>query len=349
VRRWLDDIEEGLHPSDDFAMSAEQLRRYRQVGTYGAYRVVLRSVPGLTTGDGWTPDATGLQLAELVNESLPRGARLAPTDFEYATKWGHWLDNEARYWLKHGWANAWTATGGMLPTADDAIQKQLSADERELLAPALFGPNSVRRATAQVLAGATGARSHSELCDALAESTRLANKLEPASIAALPAFSRLADAAMDAMRCLWGEINGDANHQTPAVEKVVRSKELQWKLDLLREASDAWLKAKKRNTFPHEQVTSELAEAMRDAASRVDQLRALAKHHYERGGGRRWFREQAGKLVPLVADTGIAASDYRFRLRALCLLAAQCGVANMTSAIDAISQQRDEDEDGDTL
>lgn len=50
------------------------------------------------------------------------------------------------------------------------------------------------------------------------------------------------------------------------------------------------------------------------------------------------FREQAGKLVPLVSDTGIAASDYRFRLRSICLLAAQCGVADMQSALKVITQ-----------
>ena len=56
--------------------------------------------------------------------------------------------------------------------------------------------------------------------------------------------------------------------------------------------------------------------------------------------------EQAGALVPLVPDTGIPASNYRFRLRGLCLLAAQCGVANMTAALDAIDPQDDEELDG---
>ncbi len=61
-----------------FAMSPDQFRRYRQVGMYGAYRVVLRTSPGLTTGDGWTPAATGLDLADLVNQSLPRAVRWSP-------------------------------------------------------------------------------------------------------------------------------------------------------------------------------------------------------------------------------------------------------------------------------
>ncbi len=36
----------------DFSMSPDQFRRYRQVGMYGAYRVVLRTIPGLTTDEG---------------------------------------------------------------------------------------------------------------------------------------------------------------------------------------------------------------------------------------------------------------------------------------------------------
>ena len=42
--------------------------------------------------------------------------------------------------------------------------------------------------------------------------------------------------------------------------------------------------------------------------------------------------------MPLVADTGIAASDYRFRLRTLGRLAAQCGVARMSDALFAVER-----------
>ncbi len=92
-----------------------------------------------------------------------------------------------------------------------------------------------------------------------------------------------------------------------------------------------------------------LAEAMQAATTTAEQLRVLSRHHLEHGGGRRWFREQAGKLVPLVADTGIAATDYRFRLRPLARLATQCGVANMNNALDALSQQEPDDEEADAL
>jgi hypothetical protein len=48
-----------------------------------------------------------------------------------------------------------------------------------------------------------------------------------------------------------------------------------------------------------------------------------------------------------VADTGIAASDYRFRLRALCLLAAQCGVAKTDAALNAMAKEAEDEEEKD--
>ncbi len=349
VKRWLDGIDEGRW-LPNFAMSPDQFRRYRQVGTYGAYRVVLRTVPGLTTGDGWTPAETALKLAGLVNDSLPGAARLKQEHFENGTKWGRWAGGEeARYWVERGWQTSWATTGGFLPTPDDAIRKRLPEEERKLLEPAIFASASTRRVTAEVLAGAKTAKTHAELCDALAASTALAAKIEPASLASLPAFTRFADDAMHAMRGVWNAINYDDAKQAPDIEKLARSPDIHVRLDRLREAGAAWLRAPGRSTLPHEHVVTRLAEAMQAATTTAEQLRVLSRHHLEHGGGRRWFREQAGKLVPLVADTGIAATDYRFRLRPLARLAAQCGVANMNNALDALSQQEPEDEEADAL
>src|SRR5690242_6839687 len=117
-------------------MSPDQFRRYRQVGTYGAYRVMFRTIPGLTTGDGWTPGSTALALSNLVNESLPRAARLDQRHFENGTKWGHWSGgNEARYWVEHGWHSSRETLGGFLPTPDDSVRKRLPEEERHLLEP----------------------------------------------------------------------------------------------------------------------------------------------------------------------------------------------------------------------
>ncbi len=342
----------------NFAMSPDQFHRYRQVGTYGAYRVVLRTVQGLTIGDGWTPAATALQLATLVNESLPRDVRLKDEHFENGTKWAHWANKEAQYWVRHGWPAAWTKTSsGLLPTPANAVRKRLPEEERRLLEPVLFSAESTRRVTAIALAGAKEALSHADLCDALASSSVLSKTIEPGSLAPLPAFTRFADASMHAMRGLWTEINSDDTKQAPALDKLARSSELRARLDMVRETGAAWLRAPGRSMFPHDDVITRLAEAMQAAKTPIDQLRALAHHHHEHGGGRRWFREQAGKMVPLVADTGIAASDYRFRLRPLSRLAAQCGVANMNYALNAVernefthaAQPEPDDEEGDAL
>ncbi len=351
IERWLKYGEQ----RPNFAMSPDQIRRYRQIGMYGAYRVVFRTTPGLTTGDGWTPAATALKLANLVNDSLPEAARLKQGQFENGTKWGCWRGgNEARYWLEHGWQSEWSTNPrhGLLPTPDDAVGKPLPNEECFLLEPALFAEGSTRRVTAEVLASAKAPRNHAELCDALANSSALSKKLDPASLVLLSDFTRFADAAMDAMRRLWNEINHDEAKQAPDIERLALSTELRLGFDQLRAAGDAWLNSRNRSHFPHAQVVTQLADAMCDARTPIEQLRALARHHYVHGGGRRWFGEQHGKLVPLVADTGIAASDYRFRLRPLCRLAAQCNVANMNHALDALDAPEDrkpDDEEGDLL
>ena len=341
VNRWFNS-EKGL---PNFAMSSDQFRRYRQVGTYGAYRVVFRAITGLTAGDGWTPNGTALALAKLVNDSLPREARLKQEHFESGTRWGNWIGaNEARYWVERGWP-AWEKTGGILPTPDDSVRKQLPETERNLIRSVMFSDSSILRMTAIVLAGAETARTHADLCDALASSKALSKRLETAVLASLPAFTRFADAAMHAMRGLWYEVNHDDANQAPAIKNLARSADLQRRLNQLAAASGVWLTTPDQSAFPNRMSVTELADAMKQAKTPSDQIRALIKHHHKHGGGRNWFREQGGKLVPLVADTGIATSDYRFRLRSLCLLAAQCDVANMNSALNAMAQEEHDAEE----
>lgn len=354
IKRWR----EAERELPNFAMTPDQFRRYRQVGTYGAYRVVLRKVRGLTKGDGWTLDDTAIQLATLVNESLPGDVRLKEPHFDNGTKWKHWVGDEARYWVKHGWPKAWEKAGkGLRPTPNDDVGKRLPQEERRLLEPALFSAESTRRLTAETLAAAKGAWSHADLCETLANSIVLSSKIEPRSLAPLPAFTRFADASMHAMRGLWTEINTDDLNPAPAVDKLAGSSQIRTRLDLVRETGAAWLRAPGRIAFPHADVVTRLAEATQAARTPIDQVRALAGHHYEHGGGRRWFREQGGKMVPLVENNDIAASDYRFRLRALSRLAGQCGVANMKDVLDVVERneledtaQRDPaDEEGDSL
>lgn len=351
IERWRN---EARGPRN-FAMSTDQFRRYRQIGMYGGYRVVLRTIPGLTTGpgfttgDGWTPGSTALKLASLVNDSLPIAARLKEEDFNSGKHWGHWdQEKHAEYWTKHGWAE-WKQSPkrGVLPTSDGAIRSALPPKERSLLEPALFAEDSTLRITAKVLASATAAQSHAQLCEVLADSTELAKKLKTDAVKLLPAFSRFADAAMHAMRGLWDEINGDGETQAPSVEKLAGSATLKVRFELLRTMAEAWRPSPGLSDHPQWRNVTQLAEEMRKAATCSEQIRVLSRHHNDNGGGRRWFREEFGKLVPLLADTGIAASDYRFRLRALCLLASQCGVAKMGAALDAMAQEAEGGEEED--
>jgi hypothetical protein len=314
---------------------------------YGAYRVVLKMIQGFTNGDGWTPAKIAFSLANLVNDRLPRDARLKEEDFEKGTKWSNWRDgDEVRYWIERGWPTACISMGGFLPASANEISTLLSEDERRLITPVLFDSDSARHATAKVLSGAKRARSHAELCDVLADSGVFSRQRE---LAVLPAFTRFADAAMDAMWKLWREISHDGMDQAPMAQSLTRSAELRLRLDFLRKAGDIWLRAPGRDGFPHDHTVTSLAESMRNATTPAAQLRALSHHHYKYGGGRRWFHEQSGRMVPLVPDSGIATANYGFRLLPLSRLAAQCGVANMNAVLDILESQNFKDEEEGSL
>src|SRR6266567_8984589 len=64
VRHWLD----GEVGRERFGFAPSSYARYRFTGVYGAYRVALRSLRGLTVrGDGWCLDSLGRQLSEVVH------------------------------------------------------------------------------------------------------------------------------------------------------------------------------------------------------------------------------------------------------------------------------------------
>ena len=267
IKKW----QEADHAPPNFAMTPDQFRRYRQVGMYGAYRVVMRNIPGLTIGDGWTPDKTADTLANLVNESLHPCVRLKRESFDRGIQWGSWTgkDREAEFWVRRGWSTSFKeASVGYLPTPDDAVSQLLHNEERRLIEPVLFGAGSIRRVTAEVLASAKSANSHAALCDDLANSRALARVIDPALLALLPVFSRFAYAAMDAMRRLWFEINEDKMKQDPDIVSLARSIEIQARLDSASRAGADWLGSPSRIMLPHSHVVTKLAETMQVASSR---------------------------------------------------------------------------------
>lgn len=337
VKRWRDDGRK----APNFAMSTDQFSRYRQIGMYGAYRVLLRREAALTSDNGWTPGPVGVKLADIVNRGLPSAARLAEEDFEAGIKWGHWVGKEAEYWVRFGWHHATERPDkGTHPSADHEIGASLPENERHLLEPVLFPADSTRRRTAQLLAKATGARSHTELCDALAAAGHCGGRLAP-----LPAFTRFADAAMHATRLLWAAAHQDATTSTPAIAQLARAGELSDGFDAARQAAAIWLETPSRSDFPHTDVVTRLARSLTANMGTADHVSALVRHHHEHGGGRRWFREAEGKLIPLLPDSSTPASDYRFRLVALTRLASQCGVARMDAALAALGSTATDEED----
>jgi hypothetical protein len=86
VRKWLD----GGMRAERFGMRPDQFRRYRQTGVYGAYRTLLRRVPGLTLGergrDGWTPSEGVNALFRYVTAALLRKVRFSDTVLERGTQ-----------------------------------------------------------------------------------------------------------------------------------------------------------------------------------------------------------------------------------------------------------------------
>lgn len=348
VQRWL----KGGQAQDDFGMGADTLARYRQSGLYGAYRVLLRAADGLATQHGWAAGPAGLALARLVDGSQKPHARLNVQPGTGAVRWQHWSDGrQARYWLAHGWPR-WQDAGGLMPTEQLAAQQPLPDPERALLRRALFAPDSVREATAHSLAAAAhSADTHFQMCQHLARSPALGRCLGVQALAGLPAFSCLADAAMRAMRALWAGVHEDPEQPAARLRRLLGDAALQAALQDTAQASRQWLQYPQHRAQPRAEVVTQLAAAMHAAARPVDRLRALVRHHHEHGGGQRWFVLRGAELCPLVGASGVGASDYGFRLVPLASLAAQCAVADMGRALDAlrtghVAGQEDADADG---
>ncbi len=337
VTRWLKDEEQ----ADRFSMSDDQFRRYRQTGTYGAYRTIFRGVPGLTLGekrsDGWTPSKGVNDLATYVDECLPRPSRIKDSLFESGNKWACWKDKEEHWWREKGWPG-WDSSSKphFLPTPIQTADR-LPTDERTLLKALLFSKDSRRRLVVEVLAGARKVSSHSELCDVLVSAPALQGITEFPALRFLSSFTRLADAGMEVVRELWSGIRASDDPAGPSVASLVGESELQKKVRGLAAAAKHWNGLRGTNVFDWSSNATALAQAVVLGGSPERVVRALIRHHETYGGGLRWFRLHQGRVEPLLPENEMPASDYRFRLWPLARLAAQCGIANMHAVLEAAS------------
>lgn len=314
-----------------FSMKEAQLNRYRQVGMYGSYRILFKSISKLAVDDGWTLGETGKQLAILVNKRLPENVRLQ----QLKTQRSDWSKGrQSEYWLTRGWSNFDSIGGrGFLPTRKERLHEKITSKERSLLAPVLFEKDSERYKTAEILSKAKKSRTHLELCEALAKGRE--------ELSLLPAFSGLADAAMNVMRSVWEEVKQYYNNENgPTVAAVVKKNIAE--LKKLEKASENWLavsKKQKKGNAEQCALVDSLANKIKEADGKlISILENLINHHQDNGGGLKWMKIEGGKFVALMPATNSLASDYRFRLLALSRLAAQCAVFDMQNALSILER-----------
>jgi hypothetical protein len=312
VNRWLDD-----ETLPNIGLSLDQYRRYRQTGIYGAYRVMLRRVRGLTKqGDGFRPENTCHELVNMVDRDVPR--------VHLRMRERRRIPDPVRYW-----SEAWPAwyqlrRGKLFPTLRASPQK-LTPMERTALCPKIFGdsatdPDAQRRRQVAIIVGGARAKKHSDLCKILAE--RLEATEHTAQLRVLPKFSLLADAGVDAMDAIWSELSGEPQCLIRRVSSRVAGC-----LDHLAEAARKW-KSLDGGHLSGEAVVRRLADAICDARSDEERTLTLVRHHEQFGGGLRWFSlaHHSTQLVRIAPERPTETSRYRFRLYALGRLAIQCGV-----------------------
>jgi|GEM_PF-1081013 len=343
VQRWL----KADTAPERFSMSEDQFRRYRQVGMYGAYRTLFRSIPNLTIGDsrgdGWTPGPAVNALANYLDENLPRSTRITGARFETGTHWLRWVGQEEQWWIKKGWIN-WAAGPSQtpLPTPTDSA-KPLPPDERKLLRPLLFADTHRRTIVAEILAKESVASNHAELCDALASARALQKLSDYEDLRYLPVFTRLADAGMKVMRMIWVTLWSSQLPEGPLLRDLSNEPQVKAALRELVGAAKRW------NTGgaarPWSSNITALAEAVTGNHSIEATTHAVIRHHEVCGGGLRWFRLHQNRIEPLLPEKELAASDYRFRLWPLARLAAQCGIADMGVALTAAGGTTEEEDE----
>jgi hypothetical protein len=337
LRRWIDNE---FRPSR-FGFEPSAYDRYRFTGLYGAYRVALRSLPGLTIGrDGWRLDMLGRCLAEVVQEHVRCGQTHRVTK-------GRRPEPE-RYW-EHSFK--WHSRGGdYLPTLL-AQPKRLPKSERDFLSRALFSSHEgsetqraagVRRRAVVEAAASSSATTRSGV---LADVARALGKGKVVDqLRLLSPFCELADAGVAAMNACWRVVT-QGNSTTigfARLSEALGTSEVCDALDVLASAAKRWHCDATRRFA----VADELAEGVLKAGDhRKQQLQAILRHHNRFGGGLKWVAIEGDTIKPLAPVTAGAASEYAFRITALSRLGVQCGIIEeMPLALRTSAELADEEE-----
>lgn len=313
IGKWLTD------PKPRFNMTAGQYSRQRFIGIYGAYRVALRSMPGLTVNsDGWRPDKISEDLAVVVQGQLGSAKAVS------ADAHGNMLP--ITYWCDNGWSKWKTNLACSYLPQSRTSNQPLSSDEVRLLDPPLFGggilnKGALRRSQVIAVLRASNAKTHREICVALEAklNAKFSNEL-----AGLGAFAGLADAGYEVMNSVWNTFS-DKKAFGPAQScaALVKVSEVKDSLAELVRAAKAWQKEGNQRRTPD----FHLAHSLADIAATQSGERLLSKllaYHIGNGGGQQWFeltsKGEVSRASPTSSQEG---SPYRYRLYALARLAVQ--------------------------
>jgi len=317
-------------------MSPEQLRNYRQTGAYGGYRIGFRRWRGLTVdGDGWTPATHAIRLADWLDGQLKTAAPPPLDDEEKALQRSIRVSSRdpGGWWLRT-WStflDPMPRGEGLLPRPRDEFK---ALPEHKTLRDVIFDKDQdgQRRREAVEVLSSSSAADHLELCDELA-----AGFSSDTRVAALPAFSRLADAGMATMEAI-ADLLVEPSLSIAAIAAAPAVKE---RCAELRAAAKAWQKAGHLD-ITHGETAHRFAAAV-DITGPTAIVTGLVHHHQQAGGGLRWFRVR-GEVVERVTMAS-RGSRYRFRLWSLARLATQAKL--LGDMPDGLINDGFEDDDGD--
>ncbi|MCA9063020.1 MAG: hypothetical protein KDA96_08175 [Planctomycetaceae bacterium] len=319
VRRWLD----GNHGHERFGFYPDSYSRYRFTGVYSAYRVALRTLPGLTAdGNGWQVGPLGREFAALVSGEV----RCSPTHSRRRGK----RPTPEQYWQQRFYWN--DGPFDFLPTIISR-PRRLVGPEKRLLERAVFLRSKAgdgdcrgsirRRAVVEAAAKSSATTRHGLFAD-IARTLGGTKPLE--EIAMLSPFCELADAGVAAMNACWAAVREGGGAGFMRASDILDSTTVTAALNVLAETASRW-ESERSGSDPGIAAADALATSVLGAkGDRRRQFLALERHHNRFGGGLKWLALDGDTIKPLAPIRGGDASQYQFRIGALCRLGVQAGI-----------------------
>ncbi len=303
--------------NDRFGMSIDQFQAYRQIGVYGGYRLAFRKWPGMTrAGDGWTPGPATLKLASWLDDKLSDVKPVWPNGI--STKSAKSMRSKESKW----WLQSWNTFDKKGKTSEVNTLPRPKTEynvlpEAKILRPLIFGSDESGKCRLKIAAEIenSAASTHLDICKHLGRVFA-----DDPVIYALPSFSRLADAGMEALDFIAVSMVGESHM---SLTKIAAKKKAVSICKELRKAAEQWSKTTNPK-LRYIDMANRLASAIQTERP-IDCLRSLLQHHEKYAGGIHWFALQDDNVVPLTT-LNPGSSRYRFRFWSLCRLAKQCGV-----------------------